>query len=192
METTLAFALCARGRKFSPTAFKNNLKLIRYRGGKISGYASRLHYFTDWLRDNEKKEILTDLSAALGGKPTRRKIDFMTANRDLYPALKSKPRFSKIKKMEGNLSRKTFYIIGKDKISSQTDKIQDGDIIAFTAHQEGLDVAHIGFAIRQGKILRLLHASQKEGKVVISKKTLTDYLKSNKQFTGIIIARPLL
>jgi hypothetical protein len=37
--------------------------------------------------------------------------------------------------------------------------------------------------------LHLLHASGKEGGVVISKKTLAAYLKSNKKFTGIIIAR---
>jgi len=34
-----------------------NLKLIRYRQGKINGYSSRLHYFTDWLRDNEQKKF---------------------------------------------------------------------------------------------------------------------------------------
>jgi hypothetical protein len=39
--------------------------------------------------------------------------------------------------------------------------------------------------------LRLLHASSKEGAVAISEKTLTAYLKSNKNFTGIIAARPL-
>jgi hypothetical protein len=54
---------------------------------------------------------------------------------------------------------------------------------------EGLDVAHVGFAVWQEKNLHLLHASRKEGAVVISKKTLVAYLKSNKIFTGIIVAR---
>jgi len=79
-------------------------------------------------------------------------------------------------------------IIGKDKFSMQKSKVNNGDIVAFVTAQEGLDVAHVGFAVRKGKSLRLLHASQKEGKVVISKKTLADYLKSNKRFTGVIIA----
>jgi len=52
-------------------------------------------------------------------------------------------------------------------------------------------VAHMGFAIKQGKSLHLIHASSKEDGVVISKKTLAAYLKSNKIFTGIIVARPL-
>jgi hypothetical protein len=55
--------------------------------------------------------------------------------------------------------------------------------------QEGLDVVHVGFAVWQGKYLYLLHASSKERVVVISKKTLVAYLKSDKKVTGIIIAR---
>jgi hypothetical protein len=91
--------------------------------------------------------------------------------------------------VEKNLSRKVFYIIDKDNVSQQKAKIQNGDIIAFATNQAGLDVAHVGFAVWLGKSLRLLHASSKEGSVVISKKTLVACLKSNKKFTGIIIAR---
>ena len=58
-------------------------------------------------------------------------------------------------------------------------------------NEEGLDVVHAGFAIWEGKDLHLLHASSKEGGVVVSKKTLAAYLKSNKKVNGIIVARPL-
>jgi hypothetical protein len=84
-----------------------------------------------------------------------------------------------------------FHVIGKDNVNQQKTRIKNGDIIAFTTKDEGLDVAHVGFAIWQGKNLHLLHASSKESAVVISKKTLASYLKSNKKFTGIIVARPL-
>ena len=92
---------------------------------------------------------------------------------------------------EKNLSRRNFTIIDKNKVSARIKTIQTGDIIAFATDAEGLDVAHVGFALWQGKSLYLLHASSKEGAVVISKKTLAAYLKSNKNYTGIIIARPL-
>jgi hypothetical protein len=92
--------------------------------------------------------------------------------------------------IEKKLSRKTFSVIDKDKVTTQRSKIYNGDILAFTTNQEGLDVAHLGFAIWQGKSLHLLHATSKEGNVVISKKNLVAYLKSNKKFTGIIVARP--
>ncbi|KQC08216.1 MAG: hypothetical protein APR62_05125 [Smithella sp. SDB] len=191
VETTLALARCASDGKISHNQFLGNLKSIRYRQGKIKGYSSRLHYFADWLRDNEKKKILKDVSRNLGGKPKRKKINFMTVHRELYPALQNKPQFARMALVEKILSRKTFYVIEKDKVNTQKAGIYNGDIIAFTTNQEGLDVVHLGFALWQGKSLCLLHASSKEEAVVISKKNLFAYCKSNKIFTGIIIARPL-
>lgn len=191
VETVLALAKCTATGNISPNQVSKNLKLIRYRHGKIEGYSSRLHYFTDWLRNNEKKWFLTDVSRSIGGKPQRKKINFMTAHRELYAALAKEAQLAKMLMVEKNLSRKVFYIIGTDKVNSKITKIKNGDIIAFATNQEGLDVAHVGFALWQGKSLRLLHASSKDGAVVISKETLVDYLKSNKKCTGIIVARPL-
>lgn len=189
VETVLALARCAVAGKFSNHEFRKNLKSIRYRDGKINGYSSRLHYFTDWLSDNVRRKIVTDMSQKMGGEPLRKRIDFMTAHRKLYPALGEEKQLANMATVEKNLSRKVFYIISSDRLSGHKHKIQNGDIIAFATNQEGLDVAHIGFAIRQGKSLRLLHASKKEGAVVISRSTLQAYLKSNKTFIGIIIAR---
>jgi hypothetical protein len=191
VEAVLAFARCVAAGKISYNEFRKNLKSIRYRQGKINGYSSRLHYFTDWLDDNENKEFLINISKTLGGKLQRKKVNFMTNHRELYPALQNKTQLARMASIEKKLSHKTFSVIEKDKATTQRSKIYNGDIIAFTTNEKGLDVAHVGFAIRQGKSLRLLHASQKEGKVVISKKTLVAYLKSNKQFTGIIVARVL-
>lgn len=189
VETVLSLTLYAGGEPLSPSEYRRNLKSIRYRRGTIEGYASRLHYFTDWLRDNQKKKILTDVSFRLGGKPVRKKINFMTAHRDLYPALKNKTAYEKMLQVEKSLSRKTFDVIGKGRLGAAEKKIQNGDIIAFTTDEEGLDVAHVGFAVRQGKNLHLLHASSKEGAVVLSKKSLTAYVQSSKKIGGIMVAR---
>jgi hypothetical protein len=190
VETILALARCATAGKMSWSEFRQALQLIRYRGGIIDGYSSRLHYFTDWLRDNEKKKILKDISRQFDAEEQRKAIDYMTAHQTSYPALRNEGEFQKILALEKNISRKAFHIIDEDTLSSQIEKIQNGDIIAFTTNQEGLDVAHVGLAKWQGKNLHLLHASSKEGSVVISKKTLVAYLKSTKMFTGIIAARP--
>ena len=189
VETVLALARCTIAGKFSNSEFRKHLKSIRYCNGKMNGYASRLHYFTDWLFDNERKKIVTDVSRSLGGKPLRKKINFITAHRELYPALGNKKQLAKMATAERNLSRRTFHIIGKDQVRAQKEKLENGDIIAFATHQEGLDIAHVGFAVRKGKNLHLLHASKKEGAVVISKSTIQAYLKSNKTLTGIIVAR---
>jgi hypothetical protein len=189
LETVLALAKCAAAGKLSRSEFRRNLKSIRYRQEKIDGYSSRLHYFTDWLSDNEKKKTLKDVSRQFHSIAQRKKINYMTLNRASYPALKNEFEFRKMLIIEKNISRKVFHIIGKDKVSQQKTNIKNGDIIAFTTKDEGLDVAHVGFALWQGKNLHLLHASKKEGTVVISTKTLTAYLKSNRIFTGIIVAR---
>ena len=191
VETLLILTRCFTGNKISAREFRRQLQFIRYRKGIIDGYSSRLHYFTDWLTDNEKKKILKDVSRFSAGEPQCKKINFMTVHRTSYPALKSEEEFQKMLSAEKNLSRKVFHIIGRDEVSRQKAKIKNGDIIAFAADQDGLDVAHVGFAFRRRGNLYLLHASSKEGAVVISKTTLVAYLKSNKKISGILVARIL-
>ncbi|MGV8059846.1 MAG: N-acetylmuramoyl-L-alanine amidase-like domain-containing protein [Smithellaceae bacterium] len=189
VETVLALTRCVVAWKISRSEFKAALKLIRYRQGIIDGYSSRLHYFTDWLRDNEQKKILRDISRKLQAVDQRKKINYMTTHRQAYRALYDENEFEKMLQVENNISRRIFRIIPKDEVNQQKGKIKPGDVIAFTAAEKGLDVVHAGFAFWQKGKLHLLHASCKEGMVVVSKQTLIDYLKQNKKFTGIIIAR---
>jgi hypothetical protein len=113
----------------------------------------------------------------------------MTAHSQLYGALKNEAERRKMSLVEKNLSRKTIYIIGISNFGEIKTKIKNGDVIALATRDEGLDVAHVGFALWQGKSLRLLHASKKENGVVISRKTLPSYFKQNKKYSGIIVAR---
>jgi len=191
VESMLALARWLASGKKSPREYLRQLKLMRYRKGVIDGYSSRLHYFTDWLRDNEKKKIVADITPLLGGAPRRRKIDFMTKNAGRYPALQDKKQFQRMLAVEKNLSRRAFCVMDKKKFGARQEKIRNGDIVAFATAQEGLDVAHVGFALWEGKTLRLLHASRRARAVVISAETLAAYLKGKKDFTGVIIARPL-
>lgn len=94
-----------------------------------------------------------------------------------------------MRRTERRLSRSPFYVIGKERVSRIQDDIQPGDLIAFTTNQEGLDVAHVGLAVRERGRLRLLHASRREGAVVVSRETLSAYLRRRGNFTGILVAR---
>ncbi len=189
VESVLALIRCAAAGTLSTAQLRKNLRFIRYREGKTNGYASRLHYFTDWLRDNQKKKVIKDVSRMLAGTPVRKTIHFMTTHRDLYAGLKSKDEFCKLMIIERKLSGKISHIVDKGEVVKQQSAIHPGDIIAFVTGREGLDVAHVGFAIRQGRHWHLLHASSKEGAVVISKETLPAYLKSHPALTGIMVAR---
>lgn len=191
LETVLALTGCVYAGKISKAEFRRLLQLIRYRSGIIDGYSSRLHYFTDWLRDNELKGMLRDVSRQLGALNHRKKINYMTAHRKSYSGLQNENEYQKMRRIEQNISRRVFRVIPKDKVNRHIGKIKSGDIIAFAADKEGLDVAHAGFAFWRGGKLYLLHASSLEGAVVVSQKTLVSYLKQNRNFPGIIVCTNL-
>jgi hypothetical protein len=191
VENVLAFSMTLEAEQKSFQNFTDNLETIRYRNGKLNGYPSRLHYFTDWIRDNEKLNLVKDITAELGGTILNKPINFMGTHRNLYPFLKNDENFKRIQETESNLAEEELCYISQNGIITIENKLQSGDIIALATSIKGLDVTHTGFAIRQpnGRI-HLLHASS-SGAVKISKEPLTEYLKTIKSNIGIIVARPL-
>lgn len=188
VETVLALVRSASSGKFRAAEFRRNLQRIRYRGEKSTATLPAFTTLRTGLPTIRKK-VLRDVSRILGGVHARKKIDFMTAHRERYASLKRESQAKKMRQTERRLSRRPFYMIGKERASQIQNGIQPGDIIAFTTSQEGLDVAHVGFAIRERGRLRLLHASSREGAVAITAGTLPAYLKSRSNFTGILVAR---
>jgi hypothetical protein len=178
--------------KKSFEAIRRILQKIRYRQGRLQGYSSRLHYFSDWIHDNQKKGIVRDVTAEIGGKPLRKVMTFMTTHLDLYPSLKNVANFRKMKSIERTISRRSLYLIPKRALRHLEDRIRDGDLIAITTNTEGLDVQHVGLAERVKNRIHLLHASRIEGKVVLSKKTLYRYLMRSRARSGIMVARVFL
>jgi hypothetical protein len=190
VETILALNCTNNRCALTRDTFLGKLKIIRYRNGIIDGYASRLHYTLDWLADNEKKKILHNITSGLPrAKKFKKEINFMSNNRKLYPPLTDLQTYETITLLEKNISRKKHFYIPEKDVSAALTQIDSGDIVAFTAQAEGLDIAHIGFATRVNNDLRLLHASQKEGGVIISAVSLREYLVQNNKFNGIIVAR---
>ena len=174
-------------------SFTKNLETVRYRNGDLKGYPSRLHYFTEWIRNNEKKGLVKDITAELGGVALEKPINFMGTHRDLYPFLANDTNFEAMITVEKELAKEKLCYLPKDQIESKEQLIKSGDIIALATSIKGLDVTHTGIAIHQpdGR-LHLLHASSKNGEVEISELTLADYLKNIKSNIGIIVARPTL
>ena len=87
------------------------------------------------------------------------------------------------------ISERMAWYIPKKNLREYENKLKDGDIVAITTHIDGLDVMHVGFVVWINNRVRLLHASSREEKVIISEETLEDYLQSNKSATGIMVAR---
>jgi hypothetical protein len=158
----------------------------------LQGYPSRLHYFSDWIHDNQKKGIVRDVTAEIGGRPLRKALTFMTTNPDRYPPLKNAANLRRMKSVERTISKRSLCFIPKKTLRWLEDRIRDGDLIAITTNTEGLDVQHVGLAARVKNRIHLLHASSIEGKVILSQKTLYRYLMESRARSGIMVARVFL
>jgi hypothetical protein len=191
VENVLAFGILSKQDKMNFNSFVQILENIRYKDGKLDGYASRLHYFSEWISDNEKKGLLKDITLEIGGQEINKDINFMSTHRDLYPFLEDEDNFRKIQLSENYLNQQSICILPQDRIEANEDQIENGDLIALTTTIPGLDITHTGIASREkdGRI-HLLHASS-SGEVKVSELPLVDYLKNIKKNSGIIVARPL-
>jgi hypothetical protein len=169
--------------------YREIMAYIRYRQGHLNGYASRLHYFTDWLFDNERKGFVKNISRIPGGQPYSKKINFMTEHPDHYPALKDRNIYRQIRAIERRIQQRLCYYIPKASLKRVENRIADGDLIAVTTLAEGLDVTHVGIAVHERQGIHFLHASSLAGSVIISAETLEHYLAGSKDRSGIMVAR---
>lgn len=188
VETVLALEMTLEERRSSWHDFAYNLERLRYRGGSLNGYASRLHYVSDWIIDNSHRGNLQEVTERIGKSTSQIKtLDFMSRNRDKYPALANDNEFERMKGFEmGYRSHRYSYIKGVDIKNAD---IKDGDIIAIATKTPGLDVQHVGIAKLEGGVVHLIHASSAAGKVVVDKLPLTEYLRRNRSATGVRVIR---
>lgn len=193
VESCLAVARVADDAA-SPTweGFGREVERMRYRAGARGGYASRLHYFSEWISDGERRGLVRDLGAELGGIEDARPLRFMTEHRASYPGLADDSVFQAIGSMERSLDGKPRRVIPTDRIDDVSDRIESGDVLAFATSIPGLDVSHAAFAYRDaGGVLRVLHAPLSGGAVEVTRTTLPEYVAAIRRATGILVARPL-
>lgn len=169
--------------------FEAVLQQLRYRDGIINGYGSRLHYFTEWILQNCEQKLCSNVTTSIGGKPYHKSINFISTNKNKYPKLKDKAAFQDVLSSEKKLNKQTWSYIPKNLVSKVEPQIQDGDIIAITTDIAGLDIVHVGFAKWNNNMLCLLHASEKEKKIVLTTQSLSEYLIPNKNQSGIMVIR---
>ena len=172
------------------------LRDSRYRDGVVDGYASRLHYTTEWIRQGEARGLFRDCTADLGGVADKRRIDFMSAHPDSYAPLKGESQYAKdnrirIAAMEESVNRLPRRYIPKDRIAAVEDRIQSGDILCFATAVDGLDYSHVVVAYREkpGSRLCFIHASSAAKKVVVEPRTLEAYLRTNSKIIGVTVLR---
>lgn len=195
VETVAALKLCTQAGKHGFADYLNALRQLRYRQGRMAGYPSRLHYFTDWIRDKVAMQLVTDIqqpNPPFSSVQTVN-VDYMSTHTSAYKALKANAALvPEIRAAEQSLTGMKVRYIPKRSLRNSAllrKVIKDGDILAITCNKKGLDIAHLGFAVWRSNGLHLLNASMIHKKVIEEPMTLYQYMQKHKTHTGIRVVR---
>lgn len=193
VETVTALTLTTREGSTDWHRFCHWLQKIRYHHGNMKGYASRNHYFSQWIDSNTDMGIVDEIIPADG---TEQILDlhYMSQHPQQYPMLKDNLSSQKeIRKLEKISSGKKILYIPKSRVGQSRKnlaQINDGDILAIVTSKDGLDTSHLGFAVwGTDNKLHLLNASQIHKKVVLEPMTLYQYMQKHPSQIGIRVIR---
>lgn len=192
-ELALAFARMLKRSAWTQDALLAEITFMRYRGGQLTDYASRLHYLSDWLADNQAKHVVRLITPELpGAERFTRRVNFMSTHPGAYRQLKASPeQLAKIALREAEINARTTYYVPKAKVATAQRLLTTGDIVGITTTLEGLDCAHSGVCYRdETGVPRFLHASTTKGAVILDEDVAT-YVASVRTHSGIMVARPL-
>ena len=176
VESAVALGRTARSDAPSFATYLRELSRLRYRTDSINDYTDRLHYFSDWIYENARRGLVRDMTAALGGRPYRPQLSFMSTH------LRSRPeRVAFMRDKEAAISARAGYaVLPTASIPAASASLRDGDIVCFVTDIPGLDISHVGIICRRGRTVTFIHASSAAGHVIRNPRTL-----------GVMILRPL-
>ncbi|MFK7923110.1 MAG: N-acetylmuramoyl-L-alanine amidase-like domain-containing protein [Bacteroidia bacterium] len=189
LESIVTLSRLAKLGRLTRADYEKELEFLRYRDGKRAAYPSRLHYFSDWIYDNQQKGVLQDITQEIGGVPYPNAPSFMSKHPQYYPQLANKAFIPQIQESEVEIKARSYHYIPQASVQKLEHNIQSGDLIAITISMNNLDISHVGIAVKQNGRIHLMHASSSAKKVVISTKPLSAYLMGNKSQTGIMVCR---
>ena len=178
---------------YSPQEMLRLVEMDRYRDGRCTGrFDSRLHHLEDWIRDNERRGLVKDITPSLGGKKLYRRMAYMGKKPHLYRQLRADPSMvPAFIRIENELSRRGITYVPRSQVPRIESKLRNGDIICIVTNWHETYTSHVGVASRDSNgVLRFLHASKNHREVVLDDR-LSDYLKKFSTHAGIYVARPL-
>jgi hypothetical protein len=192
IDTSMAVARCAWLGNTTETCFIKELVSTRYRNGKMDDFASRLHYLEDWLEDNRSRFRMDDWTQKLGGLLLRRHFFYMSGHPYLFPPMVESHEKEAIAKTEARLSGETFAVLVRTSIRQAEGQLQEGDIVGVVTTEPGRLIGHVGLITHSTRgTPRLLHASSHHRRVIVTRRSLADYVLRRPDRWGIMVARPL-
>ncbi len=195
-EISLGFARMLRVKEgaYAPADLLRMIELDRYRHGHCTGeYLSRIHFLEELFADNEKRGLVTNITARLPGteRMEHRDIHEMTAMWKHYRYLRNDPSLlPEMAQIQERVSDLPVYHVPKDRVAAAEPYLRNGDIIAVTSRDTAGYTSHVGLAYRDASgVLRFMHASSRYRKVVLDDE-LASYLADKSDDAGIVVARP--
>ena len=190
VENVIALAQAIALGETDYEAYAGRVERLRYREGTLGSYCSRLHYFTEWIVDNQARGAVRNVTQEAGGEVFDKDIVFMSENRDSYPKLATASTYACIVDMESSLRDVDLFYIPQDRIAEAYGALRPGDVIATATSIGGLDVTHTGFVHQTEAGTGFMHASLASNAVKVSP-DLEDYVQDVKSQIGIVVARPV-
>lgn len=162
-----------------------NLESMTFRRGEPNGFPSRLIYPSDWAVDNKSRGHVKELTETYSDVFKTKSLEYVTRNREHYPALKDSANFERQKMIE--MGYRTHKIPHMKRESSDWKEIhaelRDGDLLMLLSSDPALDVFEIGFIVKRDDGFHFIHASEEAGKVVEETEPLGRYIKRNSKKT---------
>lgn len=188
IETLYSLTRATLAGRYSWRDFAANIENVRYRGGEMGDYSSRIHYISEWIIDNHVRGNLVEITPDLPHVDYMVKnIDYMTHHTGSYRQLKNDSAMvEKIRRFE--LRNHRFPYIKRSWLNDKELKaaLRSGDFVSLVTKTEGLDVSHNGIVIIDDKgDPYLLDASMSGGKVMLESKPLYKYLEHSKNNIGV-------
>lgn len=188
IETLYALARTTMEKHRSWRDYASHIENVRYRGGEMDDYSSRIHYMSEWIIDNHMRGNLVEVTPDLPHVDYMVKdIDYMTHHTASYRQLKNDTAMvEKIRRHE--LRNHRFPYIKRAWLNDKAlkDALRSGDFVSLVTRIEGLDVSHNGIVIVDDKgDPYLLDASMSGGKVMLESKPLFKYLQNSKNNIGV-------
>jgi hypothetical protein len=192
VETAVALARCIKAGRPDFAFYCENLRLLRFRGGILHDFTSRLHYFSDWIVDNQQMGLVRDLTASYGGQPYPIRVNIMSTKPNNYRQLKAHPEMIPVLKEieENQISGRVMAYIPQREVDRIGATLPNGLIVGTTT-TTAMDIAHCGFLMIEAGKPHFMHASSTDKKVVITEITLGEYLASKRSMNGIMVAEAL-
>lgn len=195
VETCTALYICMKQHKYTLAEYISIITKLRYHNGQLINYASRLHYFTEWIENNTAQGFVHEIQSP--NPPFKSvqtiKVNYMSTHPQAYKALKTNPSLvPQIRKNENAINNRKYRYIPKSIVGNNAvmkKAVRDGDIIAIITSKKGLDTSHIGIAVWHKDGLHMLNASQVRHVTVEEPMRFADYMQKHPTQTGIRIIR---